>query len=165
MTRLFTSSVSSIDIRKAVRAHGKSHFEVPSVRFRAPWGEFTVRLEHVAQSLGGERVYFACPLCGRRSDLLYFARKRVGCRRCQRLHYWSQALAARHRRTYGLIKQRERLGQPPGLGLVADFPEKPKWMRARTYERLAREAASREQAHLAAPFGRRITKLVAKLGS
>ena len=38
----------------------------------------------------GRRYYFACPLCGRRCETLYFLGRAAGCRICLRLGYRSQ---------------------------------------------------------------------------
>jgi hypothetical protein len=161
MTRRYVSSVPQLDIRALIRRHGKAAFAGHTIRLVVSEMEFSLNLTRLCQPLGGERVYFLCH-CRRRVDFLYCARGRFACRKCQRLHYWSQALGPVHRRTHALIKRRRRLGQPQGSGLLADFPAKPKWMRWRTYERLAAEARRRELDHWCAPLPKRIARMATR---
>jgi hypothetical protein len=105
------------------------------------WIEIAERvpLVHTAQPFGGERLWFACPECGRRCAVLYGGRRFL-CRCCVGLPYTSQSEAApdRLRRRARLI--RERLGGSDYANLSLDFPPKPKWMRWATYERLQAES-------------------------
>ena len=92
-----------------------------------------VSLLRSSQPLGGERLWLACPGCGRRCLVLYGGR-RFRCRRCVGLPYASQ----HERRDERLLTRaqdiRMRLG---GSGSLMDFfPEKPKGMHWQTYERL-----------------------------
>ena len=162
-TRLYTSAVPSIDIRQEIRTRGKTPFAGPSVDLYYRGQKFVVYLNFMPQRLGGRRVYFVCPWCDQRSEVLYVARKRLACRPCQRLTYFSQGLGPTHRRTRRLHKARVRLGQSPDVGLTVPLPGKPKWMRWRTYERLAAEAAAGERAHMAAAPSPAVAKLLARL--
>jgi hypothetical protein len=91
---------------------------------------------------GGSRPWFRCSVysggryCGRRAAKLYGAGKLFACRRCYRLAYASQHEAARDRGLVRAQKIRIRLGGSPGM--LHDFPEKPKGMHWRTYDRLRR---------------------------
>src|ERR687884_920225 len=58
--------------------------------------EERVPLVRTAQPFGGERVWFACPGCGRRCAVLYGGR-RFRCRRCTGVPYASQGEAVHER--------------------------------------------------------------------
>ena len=89
-------------------------------------------------NLGGSRAWFICPAvgCGRRVAILYgggiFA-----CRRCYRLAYASSREDAGDRATRRADRLRAREGWEPGI-LNGEGGE-PKWMRWRTFDRLAVE--------------------------
>jgi hypothetical protein len=100
--------------------------------------QYPVRIVRTPCNLGGWRAWFICPAvgCGRRVGILYgggiFA-----CRRCYQLAYPSSREDAGDRATRRADKLRARLGWEPGiLNLNGD---KPKWMRWRTFERMAAE--------------------------
>jgi hypothetical protein len=82
-----------------------------------------VPLVRTRQPLGGERLWFACPGCGRRCQVLYGGR-RFRCRRCVGLPYASQHEARYDRLMSRAQDIRVRLGGSADLG--AFFPEKPK---------------------------------------
>jgi hypothetical protein len=94
-----------------------------------------IRLLRTAQPFGGERLWFACPECGRRCAVLYGGRRFL-CRCCVGLPYTSQSEAApdRLRRRARVI--RERLGGSEYANLSLDFPPKPPRMRWKTYGHL-----------------------------
>jgi hypothetical protein len=92
--------------------------------------------------LGGQRPWFRCcgciggQYCRRRVAKLYRAGDFFACRRCHGLAYASQSQPMRHRVIAKAQKIRMRLGgSRSGLG---KFPEKPKGMHWRTFERLRR---------------------------
>jgi hypothetical protein len=106
----------------------------------AEWKDehYAVCIVRTPCNLGGWRAWFICPAvgCGRRVAILYgggiFA-----CRRCYQLAYPSSREDAGDRATRRADKLRARLGWEPGiLNLNGD---KPKWMRWRTFERMAAE--------------------------
>ena len=98
--------------------------------------EYPVRFARTPCHLGGSRPWFICPAkgCGRRVAILYgggiFA-----CRHCYRLAHASPREDASGRAMRQADRLRARLGWEPGIA----NPEggKPKWMRWRTFERLA----------------------------
>jgi len=85
---------------------------------------------------GGARRWFVCPVvgCGRRVAKLYLGSRHFACRRCYNLAYQSQCYAPYDRALQQAGKIRLRLGGEAGIAYA--FPDKPKRMRWRTYERL-----------------------------
>jgi hypothetical protein len=74
--------------------------------------------------------------CGRRVALLYGAGELFACRRCYRLAYASQHEPPHPRGLGTAQKIRERLGGSPNM--FDEFPDKPRGMHWRTYDRLRR---------------------------
>src|SRR4051812_23921733 len=74
--------------------------------------------------------------CGRRVALLYAAGELFACRRCYDLAYASQQESVHQRGLGKALKIRMRLGG--SVIMMDDFPDKPKGMHLRTYERLRR---------------------------
>jgi hypothetical protein len=91
---------------------------------------------------GGERPWFVCSVasngvyCGRRVIKLYGAGRLFACRDCYRLAYTSQQESALQRGLWKSQKIRMRLGG--SASMLDEFPEKPKGMHWRTYDRLCR---------------------------
>jgi len=89
---------------------------------------------------GGERSWFICPgvvlnrICRRRVAILYGAGRYFLCRHCYNLVYASQREDHATRLISRAQKIRRRLGG--SASLMEPFPEKPKGMYWRTYERL-----------------------------
>jgi hypothetical protein len=111
-------------------------------RSRSYGEEWTEHDEFVAISwepcrFGGQRPYFHCPTCWRRVLQLY-GNARYLCRTCQNLSYPSQRKSPVDRAFSRADAIRDRLG---GLaGIANPFPDKPKGMHWKTYERLERKA-------------------------
>jgi len=72
--------------------------------------------------------------CGRHVTKLYGAGRLFACRHCYRLAYASQQESAHQRGLLKLQKIRMRLGG--SLSMLDEFPDKPKGMHWRTYDRL-----------------------------
>ena len=104
--------------------------------------EESIPIVRVRCWFGSSRPYFVCPgvvagvSCGRRVVKLYEGGRYFFCRRCYRLRYASQAEQAWNRALGRASKIRMRLGGEPSL--VSPFPERPKNMWWRTYDRLRR---------------------------
>jgi hypothetical protein len=102
--------------------------------------EETIPIEQVRCPFGGTRPYFRCPgvfngiPCGDRVAKLFLATHWFLCRRCSRLAYASQRETGLDRTLRRANKIRCRLGGEAGL--AARFPERPKGMWWRTYDRL-----------------------------
>src|SRR5450432_1217786 len=97
---------------------------------------------------GGARPWFVCAVhkngryCGRQVSKLYGGGKLFACRHCYGLAYASQQESSRGRGLQKAQAIRQRLG---GSASVMDpFPEKPKGMHWRTYDRLHRRYAKSE---------------------
>jgi len=98
--------------------------------------QYLVRIVRTPCNLGGSRAWFICPAvgCGRRVAILYGG-SIFACRRCYRLAYPSSREDAGGRATRMADKLRARLGWEPGI--LNCRGNKPKWMRRRTFKRLA----------------------------
>jgi hypothetical protein len=95
------------------------------------------------QALGGERLWLACPGCGRGCAALYGGR-RFRCRWCAGLPYASQHETRDDRLLSRAQDIRVRLGGSASLD--EPFPGKPKGMHWKTYDRL--RAVSERCAHI-----------------
>ena len=111
-----------------------------------------VPIRLTACHLGGVRPWFVCSVysdgryCGRRAAILYCAGELFACRQCYGLSYASQQQTAVRRGLDKGRKIRMRLGGDADL--LAAFPQRPKGMHQRTFQRLRARAE-------AAAFGRR----------
>ena len=101
--------------------------------------EYPVFLDRIPCNYGGERVWFLCPArgCSRRVAVLYCG-SIFACRHCYQLAYDSQREAAYNRALSRAQAIRTKLGGSPNM--AEDFPDKPKGMHWRTYDRLCRKA-------------------------
>ena len=106
---------------------------------------------------GGSRPWFICPgvvngvPCGRRVGKLYGPGRYFLCRHCYGLAYQSQREQPHERALRRANSIRMRLGGEPGM--LCPFPEKPKGMHWRTYERLRQRARGAEMMAERAPLG------------
>jgi hypothetical protein len=101
--------------------------------------EQRVAIAWVPCRFGGERPWFVCSVasngvyCGRLVTKLYGAGQLFACRHCYRLAYASQQESAHQR---GLGKsQKIRMQLGGSANMLEEFPNKPKGMHWRTYER------------------------------
>lgn len=110
--------------------------------------EQRVPLEWTDCNLGGQRPWFRCSVrcndvyCGRRVSKLYAGGRLFACRHCYNLAYQSQHELPHGRATLRTQKIRMKLGGSPSL--FDPFPDKPKGMHWKTYERLCIEAGEAE---------------------
>jgi len=135
--------VASINLRaEADRLH-------LSYRVRIGDGEWNkvevpVAIVRVPCRFGGCRPYFICPgvvngaTCGRRVAKLYGPGKYFLCRHCYRLTYASQSEGEWDRAIRRANKIRMKLGGDSGI--ASPFPDRPKGLWHRTYDRLRGEA-------------------------
>ena len=141
-----------------------------SFRHRSGAGEWedvneTVRIIHVPCRFGGTRPYFICPgvlnsiACSRRVAKLYGADRYFLCRHCYRLAYGSQSEGEWDRAFRRANKTRIQLGGEPGMS--SPFPEHPKGMWRRTYERLSEQAFEAET-HADHAFATQAMRLLAR---
>jgi len=141
-----------------------------SYRYRFGEGEWedveeTVRIVHMPCRFGGTRPYFICPgvvngvTCGRRVAKLYGPGKYFLCRHCYRLAYCSQSEDKWDRALRRANKNRIQLGGEPGMS--SPFPERPKGMWQRTYNRL-RDETFKVETYADHAFALRAMRIVAR---
>jgi hypothetical protein len=101
--------------------------------------EYPVYFDETDCHYGGTRTWFLCPGggCGRRVGVLYGEGKYFLCRHCHDLAYASQNENAALRASRKSRKIIERLG---GDSYSDFYPDKPKGMHWKTYNRLIRQA-------------------------
>jgi hypothetical protein len=114
-----------------------------SRRWGGGYGQFITQRVPVTWTLcalGGRRPWFRCDVysrdryCCRRVALLHSAGGLFACRHCRGLVYASQQEPVRYRGIAKARKIRMQLGGGPNI--AAAFPEKPKGMHWRTYDRM-----------------------------
>jgi hypothetical protein len=95
---------------------------------------------------GGLRWWFACPRTGRNVGKLYMpiGGRQFASREAWRLAYPSQRETTAARITRRAVKLRRKL-DPEADCALGDIPEKPKWMRWPTYNRIADQIDKAEQ--------------------
>ena len=124
-----------------------------SYRHRLNGGEWNdveepVAIVRVPCRYGGSRPYFICPgvvngvACGRHVAKLHGPGRYFLCRHCYRLAYAGQSEDTWDRTLRKANKIRTRLGGNPGMAEI--FPERPKGMWRRTYERLRNDVFEAE---------------------
>ena len=148
MRRLTTDEMMALDVRVFARngviSRGDRVFQE-----RGQGGRLVqaISLDWTRCHYGGERPWFLCPDCSRRAAILY-AGPHYACRRCHGLYYECQRTRGRWSAVVRLQRLRERLG---GSGnLTEPFPQRPRYMHRRTYERLQRRERDLEVAYVAA---------------
>ena len=94
---------------------------------------YPVQIERTDCNLGGQRVWFWCPCCGRRVAVLYGGEV-FACRHCRNLAYASQRETEHYRAIRRADNIREKLGW--GIGIANPRGVKPKGMHWKTYWRL-----------------------------
>lgn len=103
--------------------------------------DYTIRLTTTPCRFGGRRWWFLCPLTNRRVSKLYLPQRasKFAAREAYRIAYRCQRESPRDRALSRAFKARLRLGSGDGIG---DYILKPKWMRWRTFDRLAKVEAA-----------------------
>jgi hypothetical protein len=143
-------SYDSVDIRELYR-DGRSPLKWPA----ASWPDRTkadaimlplqcVSVVWTRCPFGGSRPWFVCPTpdCGRRVAKLYGGEE-FACRHCHGLVYASQRQGPTGRGIRRAQKIRMRLGGTSDL--TKPFPQKPRGMHWRTYNRLRERATTAER--------------------
>jgi hypothetical protein len=141
--------VASITLRAE---HGLLHLTYRMCIGGADWEDVaeTVRIVRATCRFGGTRPYFICPgvvnrvACGRRVAKLYSGGRLFACRHCCGLGYAAQRGGPMDRAHNRLARLHRKLG--------ADYdspdmpaPPKPKWMRWKTYSRIAQQIEARQE--------------------
>jgi len=114
---------------------------------------------------GGQRPWFLCPCCNARVGKLH--QRSLGgtlaCRRCQQLTYVSCQVGEREQLNLENIKLRRKLGASgDDISGFALFPERPKGMHQRTYQRICRQLEANELKYQSF-LNRRMLKLCQRL--
>jgi hypothetical protein len=145
-----------ITLNYRVRSSGE---EWQSVRQRVP-------IRWTPCRFGGERPWFVCNVsangvyCGRHVAKLYGAGRLFACRYCYRLGYAVQRDGPMDRAHHRLGRLHRKLGAaydgPDGIP-----PAKPKWMRWRTYSRIASQIEAGED-HLDHVFAVGAMRIIAR---
>jgi hypothetical protein len=147
----------SVTLKYRIRSYGEDWSDV----------EQRVAIAWTPCRFGGARPWFVCSVqsngvyCGRRVTKLYGVGRLFACRHCYRLAYTSQQESARDRGLWKAQKIRIRLG---GSAIMLDFPDKPKGMHWRTYDRLCRVHDAAEERsiigliHFVEQLGRRSSR-------
>lgn len=103
----------------------------------APAGlvSYGIGIEAVEMPLGGVRWWWSCPWSGALCADLFLTQggHRFASRKALRLAYAVQRMTPRARQITRLRRQRVRLGG--SVNVLGPMPDKPKWMRWRTYDR------------------------------
>jgi len=99
----------------------------------------TVLLTRTPCHFGGERIWFCCPRCKRRTSSIFLVQPPFACRVCLQLRYESQREGLTSAALSRALRIRQRLG---GTGWAWDHGPRPKGMHRRTYERLVSEQMS-----------------------
>ena len=127
------TEASTVVLMYRLRNYGDAEWRSVEQRVPITW---------TACHIGGHRAWFICSAysggryCGRRVALLYGAGELFACRCCYGLAYASQHEALHHRGLGKARKIRMQLGGSPNT--LEEFPDKPKGMHWRTYDRLRR---------------------------
>ena len=122
-----------LDIR-ALRRQGRIEPGAEQVLLRIDGRPVQVRLDYTACNLGGQRVWWRCPCCGRRAAIIYVVRSKTACRCCWRLRYKVEALNDGDKAFRRADKLRARLGWVPGVAFGEGH--RPKGMHRATYDKL-----------------------------
>jgi hypothetical protein len=125
-----------IDLAQSRRSHPIKPGGLFKMRYEWTNGqrvEATVSLVDTPLHFGGRRLWFCCPSCARRCQVLYGS-WRIACKSCHRLRYLSQRESRTGRANLGMLKIAKRL-DPEARGNALPF--KPKGMHWSTYERLS----------------------------
>ena len=147
------AEVPSFTVPRAIRRYAPRAIEA-----RFEWGGNTrpivLRIEPVPQPLGGNRWWFICPACARRTGRIYPIRAGLACRRCAELAYPACNLSRMARLRLKASKPLRRVGLNANeayMRAAEGFPPRPPRMHRATYERLrgayvrAREALEEHQ--------------------
>jgi hypothetical protein len=101
------------------------------------WVTETVRLDKTSCHYGGQRYWFRCPRCNRRTATVYYAVRPIRCRVCLKLAYRSQRTLVVDRNLDYVQSLLRRLG---GSGSLLEEPRpRPKGMQRKVYRRLRGE--------------------------
>lgn len=115
-----------------------------------PIGGQLIKVSATACNYGGHRYWLVCPQCGKRYGVLYRKESCWACRKCQGLAYGSQIRESPYHdytkyfyKAVRIARKLDATFNPYLIDFVRGyrrmFPDKPKGMHWRTYERLSDE--------------------------
>ena len=131
--RAVADKQTQIDIR-TLRRSGHIEPGAEQVALNIDGKPVQVRLDCTTCHLGGTRVWWRCPCCGRRVAILYVRGKTIACRRCWRLRYLVEAMPEGDKAFRRADKLRARMGWVPGVAFGEGH--RPKGMHRATYDKL-----------------------------
>lgn len=158
--RAVADKQAQIDIR-ALKRQGHIEPGAEQVVLRIEGRPVQIRLAYTTCHLGGTRVWWRCPCCGRRVAILYVRGKTIACRRCWRLRYMVESSDDNRKAFRRADKLRARLGWVPGV--AHGEGARPKGMHHRTFDKLVNKYRAAELQALGA-MGRYIDRMSDKLG-
>jgi hypothetical protein len=132
----FAEHLGRIDLKVMRKQHPLCRGSVLTLTYKRPNGrEVMARVSMAATdtAFGGTRLWFRCPGCSRRCQVLYGGAG-IACRTCQGLRYRSQAEDPTSRANRAMCKIAKRIDPRCNMG---DLPPKPPGMHWTTYDRLA----------------------------
>jgi len=133
--RPLAEAMRRIDLTQLRRDHPVSAGSVVTMSYTCNDGrriQATVSFLHTPTCFGGRRLWFCCPSCRSRCQMLYGS-WRIACLRCHGLRYLSQSETQSGRANRGMFKIVKRLDPK---ATCIELPPKPRGMHWRTYERL-----------------------------
>ncbi|CAM8357027.1 MULTISPECIES: hypothetical protein [Enterobacter] len=126
---------------QVVRLDAAPHFAARPLSLSGNWHR--MRLESTATAFNGQRWWYVCPECGKRSAAMYWSPDKLACRKCMGLRYQSQYetfSSEFERLCHRVRKERIAIWGPnePDVEFLMRKPssfKRPKGMRKKTFRR------------------------------
>lgn len=108
-------------------------------------GEQKIDIQRTKCNFGGERIWFSCPVCGKKFAKLYNTGIKFYCRHCLDLVYLTQSKTSTYRKRMKAAKIRKKL---ENYTEINSSILKPKGMHSGKYERLYSEVIRLENEYI-----------------